>query len=282
MRILVAGAQGFMGRAVMAALGPDAVGVDKSTGTDLTDIAQVRQLVAEHRPTHIIYAAGGLGKGPSADNFLGPQILGHFWDALEAAQNPVHWVQVSSSGVYGRQDPSVEKWITVDRPPAPRSAYAVAKLAEESLLGAAQRRGLLTPVIMRVFNPIGPGQRGPLLVPSVRQRILAAREKGQSQLTLGAGHAVRDFIDVRDVAQGLVVGLTAPAGTYHLCRGQGVTVLALVERLIAALGGGLTVVPEPMPEPEIPYQVGDPSLTHNLGWTPQYSLEATVQAIAER
>ena len=84
---------------------------------------------------------------------------------------------------------------------------------------------------MRPFNYTGPGQREPFVVPKI-VRHFAQRA---TVIELGNIDVVRDFLDVRKVADRLSCACSTtpdvPGRRFNLCSGRGVSVRAIVDAL---------------------------------------------------
>lgn len=154
----------------------------------------------------------------------------------ELRQRPgVGFTYVSSGGaIYGNPE---RLPVAEDAPCHPVSPYGVTKLAAERyVLLAAQVDGV--PVrVLRVANAYGPLQR-----PGTGQGLVAALLHGAATSTevelFGDGAALRDYVDVRDVAAA-VVGLLDLRGEQVLNVGSGVghrvdEVVALAEAVTGA------------------------------------------------
>lgn len=133
-------------------------------------------------------------------------------------------VTASSSSVYGAAAslPTPE-----DTPPAPRSPYAVSKLAGEHYARVyADLHGLST-LSLRLFNVYGPGQPadGPYaqLVPRVLEEPVFTID--------GDGTQSRDLVFVADVAAAFLAALARPAvvGAVNIGTGRASTVLDVVQ-----------------------------------------------------
>ena len=87
--------------------------------------------------------------------------------------------------------------------------YAAAKLAAFQLVSEAAESGMDT-VVARVFNPIGPGMP-PTSLPGRAARLLRdAVVDGAPAIELGPLDAVRDYVDLRDVATAVHVLASEP------------------------------------------------------------------------
>jgi UDP-glucose 4-epimerase len=124
-------------------------------------------------------------------------------------------VYVSSSMVFERatEFPTTEEHL--DACPAPRSAYGFSKLAGEAYCRALHDEHGLPFTICRPFNAYGPGElpdEEPGIahaVPDLIRKVL----RGQRPLEIfGSGEQTRTLTHVDDIADGIVVAMSHPAG----------------------------------------------------------------------
>ena len=86
-------------------------------------------------------------------------------------------------------------------PPAPRSPYAVSKLAGESYCRAFYEVYGLPTVALRYFNVFGPGQDPTSPYSAVIPRFITALLRGEPPTLYGDGHQSRDFTYVANAVQ---------------------------------------------------------------------------------
>jgi GDP-4-dehydro-6-deoxy-D-mannose reductase len=187
---------------------------------------------------------------------------------------------VSTAEVYGNG--SARARVETDDP-CPQSQYAASKLGAEIAALEAWRRSGLRVIVARPFIHTGPGQRPPYVVPSFIQRLLEIKTSGShSQVPTGNLELVRDLLDVRDVVEAylLLLDRGRPGQTYNIARGHGFTLRDIFHRIATEIG----VHAEPLLDPElvrpadIPHLVGDASrLRQTTGWAPTFSLEQTLR-----
>jgi UDP-glucose 4-epimerase len=125
------------------------------------------------------------------------------------------FVYVSSSMVFERAElfPTPEDYLP--RCPVPVSAYGFSKLTGEVYCRAAHEEHGLPFTICRPFNAYGPGEvpdEEPGIahaVPDLIRKVLS----GQRPLEIfGSGEQTRTLTHVDDIADGLVVAMSSPAG----------------------------------------------------------------------
>jgi GDP-4-dehydro-6-deoxy-D-mannose reductase len=190
---------------------------------------------------------------------------------------------VSSAEVYGSG--ASTRRVESDSP-CPQSIYAASKAGAEIAALEAWRRAGLRVVVARPFTHTGPGQPPSYVVPSFVERLLAAKAGATNRVPTGNLEPVRDLLDVRDVVEAYLRLLAAgtPGETYNVARGEGLTLGELFRRIATLVG----VNAEPAPDPslvraaDIPYLVGDPSkLRDATGWSPTRTLEQTLRDMVD-
>lgn len=300
MRVLVTGADGFVGRWLSEHLQESGDEVFQAVGEhgdaggtrsmELTDAAAVGEVVAWAHPDAIYHlAAVAFGPDASAD-------VGHAIDVtvrgtafvLEAASklDPRPLVMIPSSAeVYGSAGDGT---LTEHAPIAPVNKYGATKAAQETLALAYHRAGILPVVVARAFNSIGPGQRESFVVPAFALQL--ARAAGGTttspELRVGNLDAQRDFTDVRDVVRAyrlLVAGRHA-GQPINVASGRAVAIREVLDALIELSGHSVvvTVDPDRLRQSDLPVVCGSNALVRRLtGWRPRIPLRDTLRDVWE-
>lgn len=297
MRLLVTGAGGFVGRWLtreLAAAGHETIGPAEHD-LDVRDRGSVFRALESIRPDAIAHLAA-VAYAPDAAGDPGQALavtVGGTLNLLEGLratrQSPVVLI-TGSSEVYGAPLPGTLP-LTENAALAPRTQYALTKVAQEAVaMRAASTMGLRL-VVTRSFNHAGPGQRPVFVVPAVAQRVFDAFRElpagGTGKVRVGNLDVRRDFTDVRDVVrayrlllEGLWSGSIPAGGTLvNVASGRSVSIRSILEAMIERSGAPI--------EPEIdrtlvrdddPADIrGDASLlTHLTGWRPERELSATL------
>lgn len=272
-RALITGISGFTGRYVAAELeraGYQVVGLTHAGGAcnpnvhavDLCDREAVLSLVSEMELDAVVHlAAISFVAHGDADAIYRTNVVGtrNLLDALAAAKTgPRVVVLASSANVYGNAD--VEP-ITEQTPAAPANDYAVSKLAMEYMARLWMDR--LPIVITRPFNYTGVGQAEHFLVP----KIVSHYRRGAREIELGNTGVVRDFLDVRDVADlyRRIVDCAPVGQTFNLCSGRGHSLGYVIDTLadIAGYEIAVRVNPEFVRANEVKQLVGSGALLAN-------------------
>jgi len=120
----------------------------------------------------------------------------------------VHRVILASSGaIYG--DQPVQP-LTEDMRPAPRSPYAVSKLAAEYYIRTIGGLWGIETISLRIFNAYGPGQHIPASHPPIVSHSLRQALRGGTLVVHSDGQQTRDYVYVDDVTSAMVAAATAP------------------------------------------------------------------------
>jgi nucleoside-diphosphate-sugar epimerase len=169
--------------------------------------------------------------------------------------------------------------------PKPVSPYGIAKLAATQLVAGAAAAGA-DAVVLRVFNALGPAMPPGILPSTALSRITDAMATSAPRIEMGPLGAVRDFVDVRDVAAAVVAAcrvtrldasvINVGSGTGHTAREL---VLALAEKLGFAGEIGEAAQGSPRSS-DVPWQVADVSLAERtLGWRAAHDLGSTIESM---
>jgi GDP-4-dehydro-6-deoxy-D-mannose reductase len=293
MRALVTGGRGFVGRHLVDHLhgcGDDVVVVDHADGgVDVTDPAQIREVVADVAPDAVYHLAGWADVGASWSDPAGALHLNAVGtlNVLEASRHAgvARVLSVASAEVYGvvQED---ELPVRETAPLRPTSPYAASKVAAEALAQQAFLGHGLGVLRVRPFNHIGPGQSEHFLAPAIAGRVARAERDGDDTVAVGNLTPRRDLTDVRDVVRAyrLLVEQGEPGEVYNVCSGTDVAVQDVADALLARADRPLALEPDPaLARPvDLPVLRGDPGrLRAATGWAPQIPLEQTLQDVLD-
>jgi GDP-4-dehydro-6-deoxy-D-mannose reductase len=313
-KVLVTGADGFVGRWVVRRLlddGREVYGAvrpapppardDGLTAEEraavrwlpleITDADSVRQCAAAPYDAVVHLAAVSSGaealRDPAAAwtvNAVGTARLAHaFVRAKQREQADPVVLVISTGEVYGRGGTAPRR--ETDEA-APCSPYAASKVGAEAAALEAWRRAGLRVVVARAFAHTGPGQDARFVVPAFAQRLAFAKRIGAPVVKVGNLEPVRDLLHVQDVVDAYVRLLAKgePGEIYNVASGQGASLEDLLFRMAGLLGA--RPIPEADPElmrpADIPHLVGDSAkLRAATGWTPRRSLDETLRDVLD-
>ena len=295
MRVLVTGADGFVGRWLvqhLQAAGDEvwqACGLNPGPAAhcvrlDVTDSSAISDVVKWALP-ETIYHLAAIAFGPEATANMQTATavtIGGTVNILEAARHarvrPVVFIP-SSAEVYGHTEDGAVDEAT---PVAPANPYGATKAAQEMLALAYHRQGLVPVVVARAFNHIGPGQSESFVVPAFAGQ-LADIVLGRAEPVLRVGNldAERDFTDVRDVVRAyrLLTSHRLVGRPYNVASGRAVPIRTVLDLLRKHCGTEVRVEVDPTrlraaDRPRI--QGSSVALLDATGWTPEIQLEQTL------
>ncbi|MET4923720.1 NAD-dependent epimerase/dehydratase family protein [Streptomyces sp. PSRA5] len=246
MRVLLLGANGFLGRFVADRLLADPAvhltalgrGDDADVRFDLaggSPGALTRFLDAVH-PGVVINCAGATRGGARDLTRHNTVAVATVCEALRRSGCGARLVQLGCSSEYGPSQPGSST--AEDAVPRPGGPYGVSKLAaSELVLGAG-----LDAVVLRVFSPVGPGTPAGSPLGRLAEAMRRAMQSGDGELKLSGLGVQRDFVDVRDVARAVhAASLSAAQGVVNIGTGRAVRLrdAAAVLARVAGYGGAL-------------------------------------------
>ncbi len=182
MRILVTGANGFVGKHLCKVLSDnntEVMAIVRRTCNDLTSIADqyevditdrslVENVLADIKPDHIVHLAAAKNKGTALADYrtnYEVNLLGtlNLIDACHGLTKMSKFLYIGSCEEYGNQQVPFKESIKE----SPISAYGVSKLAVVNLLQALVATRNFPAVILRPSVVYGPGQDMDMFLPSL-------------------------------------------------------------------------------------------------------------------
>lgn len=280
MKVLVTGADGFVGTHLVHALRARGDTVDPCSGPEtpggleITSGAAVEARVRESAPDAVIHLAGISSVARSHDHpatTVAVNVLGaaNLLESLKRHASRARVLLVGSGEVYGAV-PGGHPANETD-PLHPLSPYAASKVAAEVLGRQMAASYGLHVVLARPFNHLGQGQAPGFVVPSLTRQLLdIARGAAPPVVEVGDLSPVRDFSHVLDVIDGylLLLDKGERGEVYNLCSGEGRSIRDLLDELqrLLATHAEVRVDPQRLRPVEIPWLVGNSARIQTLGW----------------
>lgn len=292
-KILVTGGLGFIGRHTLKPLLENNYEVHVITSrkavsptseihlhqADLLDCGSHAGLIEKIRPDYLLHTAWYTKNGK-------------FWNAVENTYWLAATISLAKSfyshggrrllalGTCAEYDWSGGPCIEGETPELPASHYGRFKKTTFEALDLVAKHYQGSFAWGRVFFPYGPGEAEERLIPYVIRSLLLNETAKCTQ-----GSQVRDFIYVEDLAQALIRILDSNVeGVVNLGTGASVAIRDLVYQVADLLNKreliSLGAISEPIKSP--PSIVASVKrLNNDLGWTPQFSLDAGLRKTVE-
>ena len=310
-RVLVTGASGLVGRALMPALA--AAGRDISVAVRRAETPGLPSGLFDNARVHIV---GDIGPDTEwgtalADADAVVHLAARVHIMSESASDPLtlycrinaegtarlataaaaagvrRFVFVSTAKVMGEVERG--RPLREDETPAPADAYGLSKWAGEKALLDVCKQARMQPVILRPPLVYGPGVKGNML-------SLLKLLRWAPPLPLAAVDNRRSLISAANLADAIVCCLGHPkaGGVYFVRDPEDVSTPELIRRLGAAIGRPARLFPLPRPVLRLAavmtgqsgaavrlldsLRVDDAKIRRDLGWTPPYDM---VQGLGE-
>lgn len=319
MRILITGANGFVGQHLMRALmtsGEDqliaAVGSSYRSNTkfpmlgeidqdriewvpfDLTDYESMDGLVRRVQPDQVYHLAGIATTSGSDDK---DYFLVNAWGTFQLAKainlhrgDECKFLFVSSSGVYGAQPTSVER-MDESQELRPASVYGASKASAEMLLWSLYNKGLDLR-IARPFNHTGPGQRTGFVCSDIIEKLQSAMKSRSMldeslQIFISRIDSVRDFLDVRDVVKAYIAIMNnfSSGEVVNVSSGKGHAIsdiIAILQVILADRFSFTITSNKNHSVTDFDISVGDSSKLRLItGWVPEIHMNKTLQDMSK-
>jgi len=225
-RVLITGASGFLGTAVLAGLARRGVAVSDpgspvitptSGECDLRDPTQVDELFAAARPDVVVHLAarvGGIGANMArpSELYLDNLLMGTYVIDAARRHGTDKTVVVGTICSYPRITPVPfsEDSLWHGYPEETNAPYGVAKLAQLTQLQANRDQYGQRGIYLMPTNLYGPRDKFhpdvSHVIPALIKKAVDAREAGADHIEVwGTGSASREFLYVDDAAEGILL-----------------------------------------------------------------------------
>jgi nucleoside-diphosphate-sugar epimerase len=293
---LVSGGAGFIGSAVRrraAELGRDAVALVRPSEVhllgacsqhrviDWRDASGLEACLRSMAPSAIVHCAGASARGTQSAAAIydaNVSITARLLEVVAGSCSRAHVVLVSSAAVYGPRPPvPTPETASLD----PQSHYATSKIMTETLGWTFAWQCGLHVAVARPYNVFGPGEPTGSVVSELATQVLAEPAGAAVRVRLREVVSVRDFVDIDDVADALLViaDKGEAGGIYNVCSGVGTSVARLVEEAGRVWGRTLEIA---VADNEAPgtVSIGDGARLRALGWAPRHPLRDSLARMA--
>jgi len=294
MRVLVIGADGFIGRSVVEALSDDhevykalrlVTDTDpRSFSVELGSKDSIRDALTKSHPQAIINCAGIVANTSEARKNV--EFTRNMLSTVVELGKPYPKVIITgSASEYGIVE-DVNEPVNEDHPLNPQGDYAHSKVEEVKVAQAYAKEYGIEVTVARIFNPIGPGMGDKFLLTSLLRQIDDFKAGRSGEITLLRLDSKRDYIDVRDVAEAMRMFIETEDKSQHVVQNIGSGIAITNGQLLDALLTQFKLLQKPTiietrddPEPTLAARADISRITAEYGWKPKYNLEDTIKDI---
>jgi len=185
-------------------------------------------------------------------------------------------LMIGSCDVYGFQN-TIEP-ISENATFNPVNEYGITKVAQELL--ARLYCGKMNIIFTRTFNITGPGQSTEFVCSAFAHRFNECRQESTNKVKTGELDIVRDFLDVRDVANAYTIIMEKGTNceTYNVCSGEGVQLAKIVQMLkgITGMNPIIESSADHLRSIDPSYLIGNNQRLVKLGWSRKYTMHQTL------
>ena len=176
-------------------------------------------------------------------------------------------IVISSASVYQNSDNSVNEKSTTK----PLSPYGQSKLDMEKITIQSK----IDYTILRLFNVYGDGHTSGVIT-NFKKNIL----ENNPLIIFGDGKAIRDFIHIDDVVNGIIISIKSKFGIYNIASGNGTSIGDLAKLFIQLSGKNSEIIHKSARDGEIIYSVANITKSQKeLGFYPKMSLDAGLSTL---
>ena len=167
----------------------------------------------------------------------------------------------SSASVYQNSDNPVNE-TSISKPLSP---YGQSKLDMEKITMQSK----IDYTILRLFNVYGDGHTSGVIT-NFKKNIL----ENKPLIIFGDGTAIRDFIHIDDVVNGIIISIKSKFGIYNIASGNGTSIGDLAKLFIQLSGKNSEIIHKSARDGEIIYSVANITKSQKeLGFYPKTSLD---------
>jgi UDP-glucose 4-epimerase len=301
MRVLVTGATGFVGRAVVRQLTiaghsvigfartPKPVSCELLLGDILDQAAVERAVKGADAVCHLAALTAVRQSFDEPVRYFKVNMAGtlNVLDAIDSEARRtgrmLRLVFASTCAVYGVPETQP---ITEAQEPMPGNPYGASKLAAEAAIGYQARLGRISAVTLRTFNVAGAadGYGDPDTSRIIPKTLLVAAGQADCLTVNGDGSAIREYTHAGDLARAYAMALDSAEAAghrvYNVGSGFGASVRDIIETAERITGKAVSVQWGPPANEPRELRADSSHIRTELGWRPDRSALDTIVADA--
>ena len=298
-RILVAGANGMVGSAIVRNLHSKGYGnIIKATRNrvDFTDQEETKEFFERNKPEYVFVAAAKVGGIMANETYKGDFL----YQNLMIQNNIIHYSMVNdvtkllflgSSCIYPKfaTQPITEDQLMTGLLESTNDAYAIAKIAGIKLCQAYRQQYGLNAISLMPTNLYGPNDNFDLKTSHVLPAMIAKFHNASNhseywQVKLwGDGSAMREFLHVDDLAEACYICMKEynEGGHINVGTGEDVTIKQLAETIADVVGYDRHINWDTTKPNGTPRKVLNVDKIKSLGWEPKIGLREGIEKTYE-
>lgn len=293
MKVLLIGADGFIGKAVYSELkkGHEVIGGTRNAEAgdgyvqlDLAERSSIAKTLKEVRPEAIINCAGIVGNNEKAD-LNAVYVSNLLAEAVASGLTFQRIIILGSAAEYGLVE---AKDIPVDEetPLRADSPYGMSIVKAEGVATEYVTQYDLPIVVARIFNPIGSGMQPRFLIPSLISQLAEVKAGKRGTIEVSRLDSRRDYLNVRDLAVAFRALLehTPCQKVYNIGSGRATSNGQLVEMILEESHLGMApklIETSDTPEALVAVQADVSRMADEFGWKTQITVEDTIKEIID-
>jgi NDP-hexose 4-ketoreductase len=293
MKVLIFGANGFIGKNVMRVLADkhEVHGAVREPSSqpnihqaDLLDKNSIRRTLEQVKPEVVINCSGIVDNSDASMQNI--QFTTNLLEVIHELGLPVQRVIISGSAAeYGVVD-KANIPVTEDAPLNAAAGYGLSKLKEERFALDFAKKHDLPVVVARIFNPIGAGMHERFLIPKLIAQVKDLKEGKRESLEVSRLDSKRDYVNIDDAARAIAVLAEQSPSQKVYNIGSGVAtsngqLLQIVIDYSELEQSPMITETSAEVEPLVAIQADVSRLQTEFQWRPQHSLEQTVKEIID-
>lgn len=287
MKVMVFGANGFMGSSVcrLLAVSHTVVPVSRNKKStkitaDLTNKENIVEAITSTQPDIIVSCAGVLDNNETAQQNV--TFTTNILEAIAISKVKIkRFILCGSASIYGQVTES-DLPVGEDQKTAATAAYGVSKLQEEKQAMILGKKYGVQVISVRIFNAIGIGMNPRLLIPIIISQTQNSTASSPGLITVSRLDSKRDYVAVDDVASaiGCLVDNQPKHNVYNVGSGHATTNKELIELVLKENKTQPKIIESlDSPEPLYACQADISRLNNEFGWQPKVSLDQSIKEI---